>query len=105
MPLLVFEVCIKNSGVMWVFAIFIELCYFSCKNINENDKIFKVMGGALGIPFLFRVLWDSHIKMVFDNAIETKHAMSIEYWSKAFNEKRKKIYKILHEYFGTEHYL
>jgi len=88
-PLLVFEVCIKNSGVMWVFAIFIELCYFSCKNINENDKIFKVMGGALGIPFLFRVLWDSHIKMVFDNAIETKHAMSIEYWSKAFNEKTK----------------
>lgn len=86
-PLLVFDVCIKNSGIIWVFAILTELLFFCFVNKTELRKSLKIIGIILGASFVFRILWDRHIQMVFDNASTSKHAMSLAYWTKSFRAK------------------
>ena len=86
-PLLSFEVCIKNSGVMWVIAILMELLYFCARSkIKKGFSIF-IFGGALGIPLMFRLLWDRHIALVFSNSESSSHAMSLKNWKGVFAEK------------------
>ncbi len=86
-PLLTFEICIKNSGIMWVFAILAELLYFAARSRCSKKDYFIIWAEALGIPYLFKVLWDKHVALVFPGGITTTHAMSAENYAKVFSEK------------------
>lgn len=86
-PLLAFDICIKNSGIMWMFAILAELLFFCFVNKTKIKRALKITSIILGIPLAFRVLWDRHTQIVFDNASTSKHAMSISYWTKSFHAK------------------
>lgn len=86
LPLLVFEVCIKNSGIMWVVAIIIEIMCISGKQI-KSIEFFKTLSVLLAAVGGYIYLWKSHITLVFANAETSKHAMSLENYQTILGEK------------------
>lgn len=87
LPLLVFVVTVKNSGIMWVVAILIEIGFFWFKHSGYNWKQFRLASLLLVVPMLFRFLWDKHVKLVFATGDTTAHAMSAENYSSILAEK------------------
>lgn len=99
LPLIVFEVCIKNSGIMWVFAILIEMLYFSYVQKMNTNQTLMITAQIIGIPLLFRKLWDAHVDMVFTSGSESSHAMTLENWTKVFNGKTEADLQIITQSF------
>lgn len=86
MPLLVLEVCIKNSGIMWVVAITIEIICFSGAKIKEA-KLIKSLCALLAITGGYIYLWKAHIALVFAHAETSNHAMSLENYQTVLGNK------------------
>lgn len=109
MPLLVLEVCIKNSGIMWVVAIIIEIICLSGRQIKDA-KLLKALGALLAITGGYIYLWKAHIALVFTNAETSYHAMSLEnYWTELGNKSSEDIEVIkrlfLQRFFATDEQL
>jgi len=86
LPLLVFEVCVKNSGIMWVVAILIEAVYFSWKQLDKKELIkyiALILSATEGIVFL----WKQHISLVFANASNSSHSMSVSNYKRILEGK------------------
>ena len=87
LPLLVFVITVKNSGIMWVVAILIEFLYFWNKYSGYNWKQLKLSSLLLILPMLIRVLWDKHVELVFATGDMSAHAMSAENYGSVLAEK------------------
>ena len=85
-PLLIFVVCVKNSGIVWVAAVFIEALILLHHKLNKRN-ILQVLGGILGLPLAFLLIWHGHVDMVFARGEVSAHAMSLENYSKVFGSK------------------
>lgn len=86
LPLLILEVCIKNSGIIWVLAILIELTYFSWRKLEKKEWI-KYVSIILGATSSYLYLWKKHIDIVFTNAAYSTHSMSIENYKEMLSGK------------------
>ncbi|MEG0826057.1 MAG: hypothetical protein RR404_01165 [Bacilli bacterium] len=82
-PIMIFLVLIKNSGMYFVLGNMVLMFFFLLKynsNIKKRD-LAKIIVSFL-LPFLSLFLWQAHIKLCFtQEIIETaKHTMSINYY-------------------------
>ena len=80
-PVLIFLVSIKNSGIFFAICIII---YFLIESRN-----FRQAGLLSGVTVITIVLWKQHISLVFESGMSTKHSMSLMNLSSTFAEKSK----------------
>lgn len=74
---------IKNSGIFFVLIISVYIVTFSL-NIKEDWKKLLIIIGA---PISSLILWQSHVKIVFESGMSTKHSMSAENLQNIWSEK------------------
>ena len=78
---------VKNSGILFVF-ILVGIYFVMIQKGTVQKKKAAVGGMAIvGIPVLFKFLWDKHVKLVFADGASTKHAMSVENYRNILGEK------------------
>ena len=78
---------VKNSGILFVF-ILVGIYFVMIQKGTVQKKKAAVGGMAIvGIPVLFKFLWDKHVKPVFADGASTKHAMSVENYRNILGEK------------------
>lgn len=87
LPVLVFVVTVKNSGIMWVAAILIEIVFFWFRYSKYDWKQLKPAALLLAVPLVFRTLWDKHVEMAFATGDMSAHAMSAENYSSTLAKK------------------
>lgn len=100
LPLLTLVIVVKNSGIMWVVAIFCETLYFWFKYSHHNRKQIRLMSLLLVIPALLRLLWDKHVDMVFASGDLSYHAMSAENYSATLTNKSAEDIKMISAMFA-----
>ena len=91
LPILVFSVSIKNSGIF--FAVII-LAYYLYRIIkNRNAKIYNLWREILftASPFIVLLLWDKHVSYVFSKGMTAKHSMPPEYYEEIISQKTPEI--------------
>lgn len=99
-PLIIFEVCVKNSGLIWVLAIAGLLLYHQIsldKKIKKDSA--KILVLCVAVPLVVRKIWDLHVKYVYPDGENTFHAMSIEHYTNIFSEKTKEDLRTIHDMF------
>ena len=78
---------VKNSGILFVFLL-VGIYFVMIQKGTVQKKKAAVGGMAIvGIPVLFKFLWDKHVKLVFADGASTKHAMSVENYRNILGEK------------------
>lgn len=82
-PVLIFVVSIKNSGVFFAVVILAYLLLFGAGKNFKNTLILLAI--TLGTIFL----WKQHVALVFENGLTAKHSMSVANLSSTFSEKTK----------------
>lgn len=82
LPYIVFLTAIKNSGIFFALVI---LGYLLSKGRSRRDLSAWVTGGLCAAATL--VLWQRHVKLVFDNGMMSYHSLSLDYFGKMFNDK------------------
>lgn len=100
-PLIVFEVCVKNSGLIWVIAIACLLLYHYKpfkRGILKKDCGMILTLSVLS-PLIIRKLWDLHVEYVYPNGKNSFHAMTIEHYTAIFSAKTKDDLKNIHDLF------
>lgn len=100
LPLLTLVIVVKNSGIMWVAAIFFETIYFWRKYSNHDRKQIRQMSLLIVIPALFRFLWDKHVDLVFASGEFSYHAMSAENYSVTLRNKSAEDIKMIASMFA-----
>lgn len=103
MPLLIFLLQVKNSGM---FFVILYLLYKIIGNFKfylkskDNRRSFFLLDIVL--PFFSFLIWHTHVKMVFPVGETSKHAMSIENYKEIFGQKTTSdIIDILHNMIDT----
>lgn len=92
-PILSYLIIVKNSGVFFVvidllvyFAIFIKKHGF--KNIFKTKYLLLIL-----IPVALQIIWSAHTDLVFSDAANSKHAMTIENYESNMEQKDETIIK------------
>ena len=90
---LIFLISIKNSGVFFALVIVV---YCACFTKGERIQKALVLGtGSYGAL----LVWQKHVKSVFEEGMVSKHSLSIEYFESVFGDKTKEqISEIFHNY-------
>lgn len=86
----IFLMLIKNSGAFFVLLNFIVTIFLLVKNNSNKDKklFVKIIILLVIIPLLTLVIWKQHVKYAYgDDAINSKHSMSISNYIKNFTDK------------------
>lgn len=81
LPYLIALTAVKNSGLL--LALFL-LLYLLMHLGKENRRIWLQLGS---IPALTLLLWQKHVLLVFDNGMNSRHAMSAESITNTFSQK------------------
>lgn len=100
LPLLTLVIVVKNSGIMWVAAIFCEAIYFWLKYNHHDRKQIRPLSLLIVVPALFRFLWDKHVDMVFASGDLSYHAMSAENYSATLTNKSVEDIKMISTMFA-----
>lgn len=82
-PVLIFLVSIKNSGIFFAIIIIAYLLLFGAGKNYKNALI--LLAVTLGTIFL----WKQHVLLVFENGLTAKHSMSFANLSSTFSQKTK----------------
>ena len=82
LPMQVFLVAVKNSGVFMLVFNSLLLCrYFRQADPAHSLKVcLKPLLFHCGIPFGVFFLWDRHVELVFQYGTLTKHSLSLDYY-------------------------
>lgn len=79
----IFLIAIKNSGIFFAIVILI----YASLHIKKNKKSFGKWISVLSGSFVPLILWQKHVKLVFDNGLMAKHSMSLSNFETVFGEK------------------
>lgn len=71
---------------MWVFSITLAIVVFNLKFLKIKELVI-IICSTVGIPFVFRLLWNKHIELVFVKGNSSTHSMSVENYSNIFAGK------------------
>lgn len=82
-PVLIFLVSIKNSGIFFAAGIIV---YFLLVCGKRNLKQAVILSAVTLVTIL---LWKQHVSLVFESGMTTKHSMSLANLSSTFTEKTK----------------
>lgn len=82
-PYTIFLVSIKNSGILFV-AIFYIFLWVTLRRESVSHKLWLQL---LCVPVLTIILWQKHVKAMFEQGLMAKHSMSLVYLSSIFREK------------------
>lgn len=83
LPYVIFLIAIKNSGIFFAIVILI----YALLHIKKNKKSFGKWISVLSGSFVPLILWQKHVKLVFDNGLMAKHSMSLSNFETVFGEK------------------
>ncbi len=83
LPYVIFLIAIKNSGIFFAIVILI----YALLHIKKNKKSFGKWIFVLISSFVPLLLWQKHVKLVFDNGLMAKHSMSLDNFEMVFGEK------------------
>ena len=88
MPILIFLVNVKNSGL---FFVIVDLIYFFFKNkmvLLKQSKLLKTFFVCdILIPLMSFIVWQKHVSLVFNLGALSKHAVSVENYMRIFTGK------------------
>lgn len=89
LPILCFLPLIKNSGIYFVLLLAVQLIiYLFCRRTHVSGlRILKACVLTLCIPILVIYAWNQHVTMVFEGALLSRHAFSLEYFLRTFRAK------------------
>lgn len=95
LPITVAAVLIKNSGILFLLINGLYLLYLLIK-YNRSKAHIKInmlyITIVILIPVLCLYLWNTHLNMVFANAVHSKHAMNfIQFRSQVVNKNLEDI--------------
>lgn len=98
LPYIVFLMSIKNSGIFFVAIILIYM-FWNCREDKKAlEKCIFILVSALSVL----LVWQKHVKLVFDNGLMSKHSMSLSNFESVFGEKSQgDIIKIVSKFFET----
>nr|WP_294491243.1 hypothetical protein [uncultured Mediterraneibacter sp.] len=82
-PVLIFLVSIKNSGIFFAAGIIV---YFLLVCGKRNLKQAVILSAVTLVTIL---LWKQHVSLVFESGMTTKHSMSLANLGSTFTEKTK----------------
>lgn len=89
-PLMIFLVQVKNSGLFFAAACW---CIWLRKNFpavrSDRRLLLTFLLYDVALPLASYLVWQKHIGLVFDNALETAHAVSISYYADQFSGKSR----------------
>lgn len=92
-PILSYLIIVKNSGIFFVvidllvyFAIFIKK--HGLKNIFKTKYLLLIL-----IPVALQIIWSAHTDLVFSDAANSKHAMTVENYESNMEKKNETIIK------------
>lgn len=100
LPLLTFEIAVKNSGILFTYAVGLILAYRIFKSSDNKRSFAKVILpelALLGIPLLVRKFWDLRVKLAFSDATTSIHSVSVENYKITFGEKTAEELKTITE--------
>lgn len=81
LPYLITLTAVKNSGILLALFLLVYLLLYLGK---ENRKLWLLLCSA---PALTLLLWQKHVLLVFDNGLNSRHAMSAESIADSFSRK------------------
>lgn len=83
LPSLIFLISIKNSGVFFVLVIVVYCVFFT-----KGERIQKALILGTG-SYGALLVWQKHVKSVFEEGMVSKHSLSVEYFESVFGDKTK----------------
>ena len=88
MPLCIFLVNVKNSGIFFVVVYWV---YWLIQNraslVSRRKTTLLFAGCSVLAPLASMLLWKRHVALVFPAGAATKHSMSLAWFSSALGEK------------------
>lgn len=93
LPLQLFLVATKNSGIIMVAINFVLVCAlaiasdYTAKGKLSGLNIVKLGGITAGLPAMLYYLWMRHVDYVFINGSSSKHTASFENYKQILNDK------------------
>lgn len=82
-PYITFLISVKNSGIFFVIVILI----YALTVLKNDKKSLKQWFCVMLSPLLILLLWQKHVKLVFDNGLMAKHSMSFSNFESVFEKK------------------
>lgn len=77
-PMLVFLIQLKNSGIFFVALYLVWFGFLHRKELRSDRSMGKkFLGWNVLLPLGSLLIWQKHVKLVFDNGMITRHAMSM----------------------------
>ena len=77
LPLLTLEIAVKNSGILFTYAIGLVIAYRILKSSQNKKRVLIPAGILLLTPLIVREIWSLRIKLVFTSAETSIHSVSI----------------------------
>ena len=96
-PILSLLMIVKNSGCFFIIIDLIVWFIYFIKNVGIKNIFKQKYLLLIFIPVVLIFLWSCHIKLVFDNAENSKHAVSISNYTNTFAEKEESDFKFILE--------
>lgn len=82
-PYVIFLVSIKNSGILFVVILYIYL-WITLRRETVSPKLWSLL---LCVPALIVIVWQKHVKAMFQQGLMAKHSMSLRYLGATFLHK------------------
>lgn len=77
-PILTLLMLVKNSGMFFVVIDLLIWIIIFIKNNGIKNLFKEKYILILFLPIIVQILWNAHIKLVFDDSETTKHSMSVQ---------------------------
>ncbi len=107
LPLQLFLVTVKNSGILMVVFTFLWILALAVLQGKREGKkvrlprLFSMGAVSLGLPVALFVWWETHVKVAFPDGALSKHTFSVENYSAVLGSKTKEqILEILQLFWG-----
>ncbi len=79
----VFLIAIKNSGIFFILPLLFLLWLFT----DERKKHWKSLAVQCAFPVGALILWQAHVRLVFQNGMNTRHSLSLRQMGGIFLSK------------------
>ena len=90
LPILSYEISVKNSGILFTYAVGLIFCYRifkSRKTITSKSKVYVPIALMLCVPLIIRKIWDLHVKFAFDDGGVSIHSVSLANYKSIMADK------------------
>ena len=87
LPVLMYLCITKNSGIFFVIAAALWLLAVNVSGPKPWLKKTKLVAMGIGLPLFTWWIWGQHVKLVFPEGMNSKHAVSAQAYGSSFAQK------------------